>query len=117
MNKFAEKYFKFLIFTVAIVITSLVYAVALFYTNSAFYATVDDKNNAISVERMINLSSEMVKDYDIILKNTHRLADFIRENPNATNDKIGVFISKTLMPRDLSSFFNKKNTDQMTSSP
>lgn len=115
MNKFAEKYFKFLIFTVAIVITSLVYAVALFHTNSAFYAAVDDKNNAISVERMINLSSEMVKDYDIILKNTHRLADFIRENPNATNDKIGVFISKTLMPRDLSSFFNRKNTDFVAS--
>lgn len=115
MNKFTEKYYRYIVYVIAIVFTSIVYTIASVHANSAFYAAVDDKNNAISVERMINLSSEMVKDYDIILKNTHRLADFIRENPDVSNEKIGLFISKTLMPRDLSSFFNRKNTDFVSS--
>lgn len=111
MEIILAKYYKKLVFLGAFVLTSLVFLLATLYLSGTFVKVVDEKNHAIGVERMINLSNEMVKDYDIIFQHTNKLAAYIEAHPNDSLKQMEDFVQTVLMPRDLASFFNRKNTD------
>lgn len=114
MNFFSSKLLKTFTYVFAFSLTTVLYAFVCYYVKNSVSVAIDDKNHSIGVERMINLSHEMIKDYEIIFKNTEKLASHIRENPNGETYEYQEFIQKSLMPRDLSSFFNRKNTDFVT---
>lgn len=105
------KYYRKMIYAVAVVVTTLIFFCATTYLQDVFSKVLSDKNHAIGVERMINLSHEMVKDYDIIFQHTQKLATYVEKNPDAPLEEMENFVKTELMPRDLSSFFNRKNTD------
>lgn len=111
MEIILAKYYKKLVFLGAFVLTSLVFLLATLYLSGTFVKVVDEKNHAIGVERMINLSNEMVKDYNIIFQHTNKLAAYIEAHPNDSLKQMEDFVQTVLMPRDLASFFNRKNTD------
>lgn len=89
-------------------LTSLVFLLATLYLSGTFVKVVDEKNHTIGVERMINLSNEMVKDYNIIFQHTNKLAAYIEAHPNDSLKQMEDFVQTVLMPRDLASFFNRK---------
>lgn len=111
MIKIARTYYKKITYLLVFALTSAIFFFATLYLSNTFVGVVDEKNHAIGVERMINLSNEMVKDYDIIFKHTNQLANFVKEHPDSQDEDYFDFIKSTLMPRDLTSFFNLKNTD------
>ena len=111
MNRTSAKHFKYFIYLLTAILTALVYFCVGRYFYLSFASDMVSKNNLASIERMKNVSNDMVRDYDIIFKNTNKLAKFIQNNPNAETKKIESFIGKVLMPRDLALFFNRKNTD------
>lgn len=114
MNFLRSKLIKTFTYGFAFTLTTVLYAFVCFYVKNAVSVAINDKNHSIGVERMINLSHEMIKDYEIIFKNTERLADHVRHNPSGQTTDYQDFIQKNLMPRDLSAFFNRKNTDFVT---
>ena len=79
------------------------------YLKNNITQALANKNNALSSERMINLSNSIIKEYQVVFKNTNRLNNFITSNPDTSTAEIEDFIKTTLMPRDLSAFFNNKN--------
>ncbi|MGN0903037.1 MAG: hypothetical protein ACI4M9_07115, partial [Succinivibrio sp.] len=111
MNRITARYYKYLFIVLSFLVTGFFYAGAGFFIRYTLGEVYDEKNNLIGVERMLNLTNEMVRDYDIIFKNTKKLSDFITNHPDATHAQQENFISKVLMPRDLTAFFNRKNTD------
>ena len=111
MNRTTARYFKYILYVLVALLTAIVYFFAGRYFYLSLASEIITKNNLISIERMKNVSSDMVKDYEIIFKNTTKLAKFVQNNPDADKEKIENFIGKILMPRDLASFFNRKNTD------
>lgn len=111
MKKNLAKYYKKFVFLGALLLTSAIFLLATLYLSGTFVKVVDEKNHAIGVERMINLSNEMVKDYDIIFQHTNKLASYIESHPNDSLKEMENFVKTVLMPRDLTSFFNRKNTD------
>ena len=108
MNRTSAKHFKYFIYLLTAILTALVYFCVGRYFYLSFASDMVSKNNLASIERMKNVSNDMVRDYDIIFKNTNKLAKFIQNNPNAETKKIESFIGKVLMPRDLALFFNRK---------
>ena len=111
MNRTTAKHFKYILYLLSAILTALVYFCVGRYFYLSLTSDMVSKNTLVSIERMKNVSTDMVRDYDIIFKNTNKLAKFIQNNPDAENRKIENFIGKVLMPRDLASFFNRKNTD------
>lgn len=111
MNRTSAKHFKYFIYLLTAILTALVYFCVGRYFYLSLASDMVSKNNLASIERMKNVSNDMVRDYDIIFQNTNKLAKFIQNNPNAETKKIESFIGKVLMPRDLALFFNRKNTD------
>ena len=111
MNRTTARYFKYILYVLVALLTAIVYFFAGRYFYLSLASEIISKNNLISIERMKNVSNDMVKDYEIIFKNTSKLAKFVQNNPDVDKEKIENFIGKILMPRDLASFFNRKNTD------
>ena len=61
MIKIARTYYKKITYLLVFALTSAIFFFATLYLSNTFVGVVDEKNHAIGVERMINLSNEMVK--------------------------------------------------------
>ena len=102
-------YLKEILFLSTFLIISVVFLASGLYLKNNITQALANKNNALSSERMINLSNSIIKEYQVVFKNTNRLNNFITSNPDTSTAEIEDFIKTTLMPRDLSAFFNNKN--------
>lgn len=103
------RYLKEILFLSTFLIISVVFLASGLYLKNNITQALAKKNNALSSERMINLSNSIIKEYQVVFKNTNRLNNFITSNPDTSTAEIEDFIKTTLMPRDLSAFFNKNN--------
>lgn len=103
------RYLKEILFLSTFLIISVVFLASGLYLKNNITQALANKNNALSSERMINLSNSIIKEYQVVFKNTNRLNNFITSNPDTSTAEIEDFIKTTLMPRDLSAFFNNKN--------
>ena len=103
------RYLKDILFLSTFLIISVVFLASGLYLKNNITQALANKNNALSSERMINLSNSIIKEYQVVFKNTNRLNNFITSNPDTSTAEIEDFIKTTLMPRDLSAFFNNKN--------
>ena len=103
------RYLKEILFLSTFLIISVVFLASGLYLKNNITQALANKNNALSSERMINLSNSIIKEYQVVFKNTNRLNNFITSNPDSSTAEIEDFIKTTLMPRDLSAFFNNKN--------
>ena len=103
------RYLKEILFLSTFLIISVVFLASGLYLKNNITQALANKNNALSSERMINLSNSIIKEYQVVFKKTNRLNNFITSNPDSSTAEIEYFIKTTLMPRDLSAFFNNKN--------
>ena len=90
------RYLKEILFLSTFLIISVVFLASGLYLKNNITQALANKNNALSSERMINLSNSIIKEYQVVFKNTNRLNNFITSNPDSSTAEIEYFIKTTI---------------------